>query len=187
MTTPLRRAKRYARRYLNAWSLFGAFVIGRIPVHALRLWWYRHLLGMSIGPRTSFHWRAAFYAPGGIGIGAHSIIGNDAFLDGRRGITIGDNVNIGGHVQIFTLEHDPDDRAFATKGGPVVIGDRAYIATRATILPGVTIGEGAVVAAGAVVTKDVAPFAMVGGVPAKFLRWRSTELDYSLDFHHPLQ
>ena len=187
MTSRLRELKSSARRYARAWNLLGAFVIGRVPVHALRLWWYRHVLKMTIGRRTSFHWRAAFYAPSGIRIGANSIIGNDAFLDGRRGITIGTNVNVGGHVQIFTLEHDPDDRGFGTRGGPVSIGDRAYVATRSTILPGVTVGEGAVVAAGAVVTRDVEPYTIVGGVPARFIKARSRDLDYTLDFHHPLQ
>jgi maltose O-acetyltransferase len=171
----------------RGWQLFGAFLVGRVPIHRFRLWWYRSMLGMKIGPRTSFHWRAAFYQPDGITIGTHTIIGNDCFLDGRRGIEIGDNVNIGGHVQIFTLEHDPDSPSFAVQGDRVVIGDRAYVATRSTILPGVTIGEGAVVAAGAVVTKDVAPFTIVGGVPARFLRDRPRELDYVLDFHLPLQ
>ena len=187
MTSRLGDVRQSVRRYGRAWNLFGAFVVGRVPIHRVRLWWYRHVLGMRIGRHTSFHWRAAFYQPSGITIGAHSIIGNDAFFDGRRGLVIGDNVNIGGHVQIFTLEHDPDDRGFRTKGGSVVIGDRAYVATRATILPGVTIGEGAVVAAGAVVTRDVEPFVIVGGVPARPLRQRSRDLDYSLDFHQPLQ
>ena len=61
---------------------------------------------------------------------------------------------------------------FGVKGGPVVIEDWVYIGTRATILPGVRIKEGAVVAAGAVVTKDVEPWTMVGGVPAKFIKVR---------------
>ena len=55
---------------------------------------------------------------------------------------------------------------------PVRIGAWADIGTNATILPGVTIGRGAIVGAGAVVTHDVAPFAIVAGVPARFLRWR---------------
>ncbi|MGO4784646.1 acyltransferase [Cryobacterium sp. W22_MBD10_FK3] len=103
------------------------------------------------------------------------------------GIAIGNNVNIGGYVQIFTLEHDPQAEDFGVQGGPVSIGDMAYIATRAIILPGVTIGEGAVVAAGAVVTKDVPPYTIVGGVPARFIGDRTKKLEYVLDYHLPFQ
>jgi maltose O-acetyltransferase len=56
------------------------------------------------------------------------------------------------------------------------------VGTRALILPGVTIGEGAVVAAGAVVTRDVEPYTIVGGVPARFLRQRSRDLEYELNY-----
>lgn len=62
----------------------------------------------------------------------------------------------------------------------VQIGDYAWISRRAVILPGVTIGEGAVVAAGAVVTKNVAPYTVVGGVPAKFVAERPRGLTYTL-------
>jgi acetyltransferase-like isoleucine patch superfamily enzyme len=55
---------------------------------------------------------------------------------------------------------------------PVRVEAWADIGTNATILPGVTIGRGAIVGAGAVVTQDVAPFSIVAGVPARFLRWR---------------
>jgi acetyltransferase-like isoleucine patch superfamily enzyme len=55
---------------------------------------------------------------------------------------------------------------------PVRIGAWADIGTNATILPGITVGRGAIVGAGAVVTHDVAPFAIVAGVPARFVRWR---------------
>ncbi|MFR9805650.1 acyltransferase [Pseudonocardia sp. RS010] len=142
---------------------------------------------MSIGRGSCFHWRAVFFDPWGISIGSNTIIGNDCFFDGRRGVTIGDNVNISGHVQIFTLEHDPQDRSFATTGGPVSIGSRAYIATRSIILPGVAIGEGSVVAAGAVVTKDVPAFTIVGGIPARKIGDRDPEIDYTLGYHLPFQ
>jgi acetyltransferase-like isoleucine patch superfamily enzyme len=184
---PMKQLRHDLRRLLNGLNLYLAFVVGRIPIHSFRLLYYRRVLGMDVGASSSVHWRAVFYAPRGVRVGSNSIIGNDCFLDGRRGIQIGDNVNIGGHVQIFTLEHDPQSETFATQGGPVVIGDRAYVATRATILPGVTIGEGAVVAAGAVVTKDVAPYTVVGGVPARFIQDRNRNLTYRLKFHHPFQ
>ena len=70
--------------------------------------------------------------------------------------------------------HAKLDKGFREKriGDRVVIGHDVWIGHGATVLPGVTIGHGAVVAAGAVVTKDVAPYAIVAGVPARFLRWR---------------
>lgn len=62
-----------------------------------------------------------------------------------------------------------------TKKISVIIGNDVWIGARATILEGVKIGDGAVVAAGAVVTKDVPPYAVVGGVPAKIIKYRFTE------------
>lgn len=172
---------------VRGFRLFAAFVVGRVPVHRVRLFVYRHVFKVSIARGASVHWRTVFFAPEGVKIGRNSIIGNDCFLDGRSGIDIGENVNIGGHVQIYTLEHAPDSEDFGTQGGPVVVGDRAYIATRATVLPGVTIGEGAVVAAGAVVTRDVPPYTVVGGVPAVKIKDRARNLNYELGYHMPFQ
>lgn len=167
--------------------LFIGFVVGRIPVHSFRLFFYKHCYRMQIGAKSSLHWRAVFMVPKGVQIGSNSIVGNDCFLDGRRGLVIGNNVNIGGHVHIFTLEHDPQSSSFGVQGGPVVIEDYVYIASRATILPDVRVGKGAVVAAGAVVTKDVPAYEIVGGVPARTIGTRTTELNYNLDFHLPFQ
>jgi len=166
--------------------LYLIFLTGRVPIHALRKSVYR-LAGMKIGRRSSFHWRGAFFAPEGISIGPHTIVGNDVFLDGRRGLRIGRNVNIGGHVQIFTLEHDPGSPTFDAVGGEVIVEDYVYIASRSTILPGVVVGEGAVVAAGAMVTKSVPPYTIVGGVPARYIGDRNRDLKYTLDYHMPFQ
>ncbi|MFC5535793.1 acyltransferase [Rhodocytophaga aerolata] len=67
--------------------------------------------------------------------------------------------------------HGVENRATPEKPAPVIIEDNVWLATRCTILKGVTIGKGAVVAAGAVVTKDVPPYTLVGGVPAKVIRY----------------
>jgi maltose O-acetyltransferase len=175
------------RLYLQGFKLWIGFIVGRIPCHAFRLFMYRKVLGITIGKNSSVHWRLAFFAPQGISVDRNSIIGNDCFLDGRLGLRIGRNVNIGGHVQIFTVGHDPQSRDFGTKGGQVRVGDRAYVASRSTILPGVSIGEGAVVAAGAVVSNNVEPFTIVAGVPAKVIGTRSRDLEYELNFHLPFQ
>ena len=88
-------------------------------------------------------------------------------MGGEGGITIGNNVNISSFTIMLGGWHDLDDPTFAAELRPMVIEDYAWIATRATIMAGVRIGRGAVVAAGAVVTRDVPPYAVMAGVPAK--------------------
>ena len=171
----------------KGFRLFLLYTVGQVPWHAFRLFVYRHLFHIRVGPQSAIHWRTRFYAPGGIRIGHNTIIGYDAFLDGRYTVTIGDNVNIGGEVSIFTAQHDPSDPAFGMVGGPVVIEDYVYVGSRVTILPNVTVGRGAVAATGAVVTKDVAPFDIVGGVPARKIGERQRHLEYTLNFHMPFQ
>ena len=104
-------------------------------------------------------------------------------LDGRRyKIITGSDVSIGPEATILTLGHDPQSPDFADQGGDVIIGDHVWIAYRAIILPGVRIGDGAVVAAGAVVSKDVEPYTIVAGVPARQVGERSRDLRYQLHF-----
>ena len=82
---------------------------------------------------------------------------------------------------IYNTEHDINDPNFNPVFGEVIIEDYVFIGPRAIILPGVEIGKGAVVAAGAVVTKDVPPFAIVGGIPAKIIGERKTKkLNYKI-------
>lgn len=154
---------------------------GHLPSHKLRNACYR-AAGLTLPSSSSIHWRAEFYAPERITVGEHVIIGDSAFLDGRSGLTIGDNVNFGSHVSIYTREHDVNSPTFEETGGPVVVGDRAWVSSHSLILPGITIGEGAVVAAGAVVTKDVAPYTIVGGNPAKVISTRRRDLTYELGY-----
>lgn len=108
--------------------------------------------------------------------GAVLTIGDDTFLNygasvGATGrIDIGARVDVGPYVMIIdTVFHDPYDRARVPPPQPVVIEDDVFLGAKCSIMPGVRVGRGAIVATGSVVTKDVAPFTVVGGVPAREL------------------
>lgn len=110
-------------------------------------------------------------------IGAHVRINEHVFLQGE--ITIGDYVMIAPNTAIYTVAHEHKDittpmvqqgNAGAKK---VLIGNNSWLGRNVVVLPGITIGEGAIVGANSVVTKDVAPFTIVGGVPAKLIRKRN--------------
>lgn len=81
-------------------------------------------------------------------------------------ISVGNHVAIGPECVFFGAGHDPSGLDLPDTAGDIIICDHVWIGGRSVILQGVTIGEGAVVAAGSVVTKDVAPYTIVGGVPA---------------------
>lgn len=171
-------------RLLNILLDFRLFLLHlisiHVPSHLMRNAVYR-LFGVKIGKGASIHMGCKFFEPGGVVIGGDSVIGSDAFLDGRAPLIIGDHVDIASEVMIYNSEHDLNDPEFRAVCQKVEIGDYCFIGPRAIILPGVTIGKGAIVAAGAVVTKDVADFNIVGGVPAKVIGERKNrELKYKL-------
>ena len=140
--------------------------VGYIPSHTIRKTIYR-LAGIKIGSGSTIHMWAGFFQPKNITIGQGTIIGDQAFLDGRARLTIGNHVAIASSVLIYNSEHDIHSDNFDPIEEPVEIGDYVFIGPRAVILPGVKIGKGAVIAAGAVVTKNIPPLTIAGGVPAK--------------------
>lgn len=177
--------KRLIQRYLHGAKYLFLFAVGHIPSHVIRNFFYR-CLGLRLGKAAVIYGGAEVRRPGWIEIGAGSIIGHRAILDGRLGIRIGANVNLSTGVWIWTVQHDHRDPWFGDQGGAVEIGDHAWVSCRAVILPGVRIGTGAVVAAGAVVTKDVEPYSIVGGVPAKKIGDRGKDLRYQLGDNPPI-
>lgn len=152
--------------YIEDLDLFFLRLIGWIPLHAIRILAYK-LDGVKIGRKVHIHMGTQFFDPSNITVGDGTIIGQNAFLDGRDKLTIGKHVDIASDVLIYNSEHDINSEDFAPVNAQVEIGDYVFIGPRVIILPGVKIGKGAVVGAGAVVTKDVAEFEIVGGVPAK--------------------
>lgn len=165
-------------------------IVTWLPFVRFRLWYFRRVAGVTVGPDTVL-WMGCTFTGDKV---AEITIGRGCSIPPTRfvvsaPITIGDYVVFGHGVSIYTADHDPDDPAFTRRDAPVVIGNRAWIGSQAIILKGVTIGEGAVVAAGSVVTKDVPPFMIVGGNPAREIRERQArEFTYthSLDNLPPL-
>jgi maltose O-acetyltransferase len=169
-------------------------VIAQFPWAAARHQWYRHVNGLEIGQGSVVLMGAYLYVNVGrqngkpsIAIGKHTVINRLCCLDGRGGLRIGDNVSISPGVWLLTDEHDMNDPGFRNRPAPIEIDDYAWLGSRALVLPGVKIGRGAVVAAGAVVTKDVPPYGVVGGVPARPLGTRSTDLRYEIRFRPALE
>lgn len=109
---------------------------------------------------------------GSLTIGKNSRI-NGAHISASSSVSIGDNVRIAPYVIIIDDDyHDVKDH-FASEGGkklPIVIEDNVWIAMDAKILKGVRIGKGSVVATSSVVTKDVPPYTIVAGIPAKVIK-----------------
>ena len=160
-------------------TLFGNIIWNKIPSRHLRKWFYQ-ILGARIGKRTFPCRRVEVLFPKGLLLGDGVAIGWCAELDARGGITVGDDTNISSHVKLITGSHDIDDPKYSAEFKSITIGHHCWIGTGAMVLQGVNIGNGAVVAAGAVVTKDIPPYEIWGGVPAKKLRDRIHDLRYQI-------
>ena len=180
LSTALNKIKvRFYNYYLDL-ELFLLWLVGYIPSHFIRLFFYR-LAGMKIGRGSTVHMGARFYQPGNISLGDGTILGDRIFMDGRAKLSIGSHVDIASEVMIYNSEHNINDPDMKPIEEPVNIADYVFIGPRVIILPGITIGKGAVIAAGAVVTKDVPPQKIVAGVPAQIIGERKLKtLTYKL-------
>jgi maltose O-acetyltransferase len=131
----------------------------------------------KIGDNSTIDAGCKIYYPQGISIGNDVIITQDVMLDGRGTINIGDDSLIGFESLFITSTYNCAQKDVLIKdqgkfAASIIIGKNVWIGTRATILPGVEIGDGSIIGANAVVTKNVMPYTIVGGVPAKYIRNR---------------
>jgi acetyltransferase-like isoleucine patch superfamily enzyme len=136
----------------------------------------------ALGEHSSVSFGTRILEPARIRVGARSTIPNTSVIDGRGGLEIGDDCLIGFQNVILTSTHESADldMPIRTQGmyqAPVRIGNDVWTGCRVVIVPGVTVGDHAIVGAGSVVTRDVAPWAIVVGVPAKFIRDRRDAVD----------
>jgi acetyltransferase-like isoleucine patch superfamily enzyme len=179
-------------------ELYARFAVGEGPLDAMmRRCIWRSVArqcghGLQIGSGVGFKHLETFELGDGVFIGAQAyiqgrfdgrtVIGNrvwigpQAYLDARD-LVLEDYVGWGPGAKVLGSAHTgiPADVPVIQTDleiRPVRVGAWADIGTNATLLPGVTVGKGAIVGAGAVVIDDVAPFSIVAGVPARFIRWR---------------
>ena len=138
-------------------TFFGA-KIGRRVVYYPSVWIFTGK-NLVIGDDVDIAKGVLITTDGGVSIGARSLIGYGATIVSRN------HVIPPNRGQIFFAGHRP---------APVKIAQDVWIGANSTVLPGVSIGEGAVIAAGSVVTKDVEPFKVVAGVPARVIKDRIT-------------
>lgn len=120
------------------------------------------------------------YGDGEIVLGDNSYIGNYSTMALSKGykIVIGHNCQISHNVRMYTSSNDPDQdftkvKAKPPKKGDIIIGNGVWIGANVFINPGVTIGNNAVIGANSIVTKDIPENAIVGGVPAKLIRYKA--------------
>jgi len=139
---------------------------------------------VTVGARNQIMHGAHFETGynGHITLGEECFVGAYAILNGHGGLTIGNNALIAGHCHIVAGNHNFDDpdrpmnaQGITSKG--IEIEDDVWLGAGVKILDGVRIGRGSIVSAGAVVTRDVAPFSIMGGVPAKLIRRRDQRND----------
>ena len=135
------------------------------------------LFGAKIGNSSSLSNSCQIWNPCNLHMGEWSIISEECNIYSVDKVVIGDRVAISREVFICGASHDITSPIMELKHAPVVIGSDVWIGARAIVLPGVSVGDGAVVAAGAVVTKDVVPWTVVGGNPAKFIKKRELKND----------
>ena len=170
----------WEKLFKKGWQRYMLFQVGLVPSHHIRKFVYR-ALGAEIGKHVVFHFRTEVRGLHRLKIGDGTIIGDNALLAAQRGLTIGKNVNLSSNVSIYSGAHDHRDpyfRSTAATTRPITIGDRVWIGSNAIILTGVHIGEGAVICAGCVVTKDVEPYTVVAGIPARKVNERPHDLRY---------
>lgn len=142
------------------------------PIRGFLCKWIFDECGMNVNIEKGAHFGDGKF----VKIGDNSDLGINAVI--QRHITIGNDVMMGRDVIIMTNSHETSSVSIlmrlqgARDVRPVIIGNDIWIGSRVIILPGVKIGDGSIIGAGSVVTRDIEPYSVVGGVPARLIKKR---------------
>jgi len=160
-----------------AWMVFSAIFFRPFAGPLFR--YYRSFVlrvwGAKVGKCCAVAAGVKIWAPWNLSLGDYVAVANGAELYAVAPINVGDYVTISQDAYLCTASHDISKRLKPLVMSPISLGSFSWVCAKSIVLLGVTIGEGAVVAAGAVVTKDVEPWTVVGGNPAKFIKARELQ------------
>lgn len=160
---------------LRFWRIVNATLFRVTPTHCLRVAWLK-LFGAKLRWRHTIYPSVKIYAPWNLEITNGSVLGPRVEVYNKAMVKLHGGVVVSQDSYLCTASHDVSSPVMELVTKPIEIKSNAWIAAKSIILPGVTIGEAAVVGAGSVVTKDIAPWTVVGGNPAKFIKKRELSL-----------
>jgi putative colanic acid biosynthesis acetyltransferase WcaF len=156
------------------WSIVSVFLFRPFSLRVFKKW--RVLVLKCFGAKLSWtsmiNSSVKIWAPWNLQMGDYSCLGPNVDCYNQGEICIGSNVTISQKVYLCASTHDYTSISHTLILKKIIIEDRAWIAADAFIGPGVSIGSGAVVGARSAVFKDIAPWTVVGGNPAKFIKQR---------------
>jgi putative colanic acid biosynthesis acetyltransferase WcaF len=179
-----RQARKYSPSELFRRVLWGigrlAFCFSPRPCFG----WRRFILrcfGAKIGAHVNTYPSTRIYFPWNLTIGDWSALGEEAFIYNLGLVTLGAQVTISHRAQLCAGTHDYTQPDLPLLKPPIVIRNQAWICADAFVGPGVTVGEGAIVGARAVAMKNVEPWTIVAGNPAKLIKKRLLNSSATID------
>lgn len=156
------------------WNVVWLLFFRPTPRGALNGWriFLLRIFGAKIGKHCVVHPSCRVWQPWKLAMGEYVALSEQVECYSVDKIVIGDSAAISQGAFLCCASHDITSPIMELTYRPILIGSQAWIAARAFIGPGVTVGEGAVVGACAVVTKNIEPWIVVGGNPARFIKRR---------------
>ena len=169
----LTKASKYKRALWNVvWTLFFRTNLDREKYEIRWRNWLLRKFGAKIGRGCVVFSTVRIWQPWNLELGDHVTLSEGVNCYAVDKIRIGSQSVISCDAFLCTASHDIESPSHDLTFAPIEIGEHCWVAARSIVMPGRRIGDGGVVAAGAVVVKDVAPWTVVGGNPARFLKER---------------
>ena len=147
------------------------FRISPRPMHAWRAFLLR-CFGARLGPSCHIYPGARIWAPWNLVCGDAAAVADEAVIYNPARVVLGSHSIVSQQAYLCGATHDYDDPRFPLVAAPIDVGAYAWICARATVQPGVRVGEGAVLGLGAVATRDLEPWSVNAGIPARKIKDR---------------